>query len=426
MNILIYVGVPILLLAAGLPVFVVLLMTAIVGVIATPGLPFEALHTTIFGSIDASPLLAIPLFVLAGDIMGHGGLAKRIVAWAMALVGGIRGSLALTTIASCELFGAMSGSSVGCIAAVGKILYPGLNNGGYGTRFASGLIASGGAIAVIIPPSIPMIIYGITAQQSIPALFLAGIVPGLLVGVLLAVYILAYARIKMIPLTSRARWTNILYATKDAVWSLGAPVVILGGIYGGVFTPTEAAGVAVVYAASVSLFIYKEMTWRDLMRVTYRSTFLVAQIMIIVAGAGAYAWLVTTSGLPQELVSTIGSWNLSLWVLLLLINIILLIVGSFLEPPAAILVLTPLLLPLVQGAGVDLIHFGIIMTVNLAIGMFMPPFGLNLFGTHAIFHVPLKTLYIGVLPFLAINLIALMIVTYVPTIALLPLQLLGR
>ena len=424
MAFLLYFVLPVLLLALGIPIYVILLLTAILGIATTPGLPLSAMQTVIFGSLDSFPLLAVPLFVLAGDIMGKGGLAKRLVAWAMSVIGGIRGSLAVTTIVSSELFGAMSGSAVGCVAAIGRLLHPALRDGGYDPRFSIGIIASSGAIAVIIPPSIPMIIYGLAAQQSVPALFLAGIVPGILIGLLASAYVLVYARIKMVPLTSKTRWKNIVESTRDASWALGAPVVILGGIYGGVFTPTEAAGVAVIYAALVSRYIYREVTWLQLWGITQNSMYLVGQLMIIVAGAGAYSWLITTSGFPQRLGTVIGELQIATWLMLLSFNVLLLIVGSFLEPPAAILILAPLVLPLLQAQGVDPIHFGIIMTVNLAIGMFMPPFGLNLFASHALFNVPLPTLYRGVLPFLGIYLVALMIITYAPILSLAPLVLL--
>jgi C4-dicarboxylate transporter DctM subunit len=246
----------------------------------------------------------------------------------------------------------------------------------------------------------------------------------LLIGVLAAIYVLLQARLKVIPLTSKARWDNIAASTRDASWSLGAPAVILGGIYGGLFTPTEAAGVAVVYAALVSRYIYREVSWHDLWRITQNSMYLVAQLMVIVAAAGAYSWLITTSGFPQRLVGFIQGMDLSTWALLIWTNVVLLVVGSFLEPPAAILILTPLFLPIVQAAGIDPIHFGIVMTINLAIGMFTPPFGLNLFAAHALFRVPLPQIYRGVLPFLVVYVIALLLVTFIPAISLSPLVLL--
>ena len=233
-----------------------------------------------------------------------------------------------------------------------------------------------------------------------PKLFLAGIVPGLLIGVLVSIYLLVYARVEMIPLTDSLRWKNILHTTRDAIWALFAPVVILGGIYGGIFTPTEAAGIACVYAILVARFIYREMSWLELWQTAIDSAKVISQILIIVSAAGAYSWLITTSGFPCKLVDTIASFQLETWLLLLIINVVLLFVGTVLEPPAAILILTPLLMPLITKAGIDHIHFGIIFTVNLAVGMFIPPFGLNLFATHALFGIPLGKLYRGVLPFI--------------------------
>jgi C4-dicarboxylate transporter DctM subunit len=302
-------------------------------------------------------------------------------------------------------------------------MVPELTRRGYTAPFAGSLIASCGAIATIIPPSITMIIFGIAAQQSVPKLFLAGIVPGLLIGVLVSIYLLIYARIEMIPLTDSMRWKNILSSTREAGWALFAPVVILGGIYGGIFTPTEAAGIACIYAILVARFIYNEMSWTELWQTAIDSAKVISQILIIVSAAGAYSWLITTSGFPMKLVDTIASLHLDTWLLLLIINIVLLFVGTVLEPPAAILILTPLLMPLIVQAGVDQIHFGIIFTVNLAIGMFIPPFGLNLFATHALFGIPLGKLYRDILPFIAVYLIALALITYVPAITLAPLQL---
>jgi C4-dicarboxylate transporter DctM subunit len=423
MTALTLIGLPILLLVAGVPIFVALVAAACATLLVSGIAPLNAIQIAMFGSLDNFPLLAVPLFIFAGEIMGRGGIARRLVEWVLSIIGGVRGSLALATIASSELFGAMSGSSVGCVAAIGRLLVPSLTSKGYTPVFAGSLIASCGAIATIIPPSISMIIYGVAAQQSVPKLFLAGIVPGLLIGVLVAGYLLVYARVQMIPLTDPTRWRNILTTTKEAVWALLAPAVILGGIYGGVFTPTEAAGVACVYAILVSCFVYREMDARAVMQTALDSAALIAQILIIVSAAGAFSWLVTTSGFPARLVTYIQSLNLQPWLVLLVINVLLLFLGSILEPPAAILVLAPLLVPLVQRAGIDEIHFGIIVTVNLAVGMFTPPFGLNLFAVHALFGIPLQSLYRGVLPFLLIYLFALALITYVPEITLAPLRL---
>ncbi|MGE0735861.1 MAG: TRAP transporter large permease [Alphaproteobacteria bacterium] len=416
-----YFVVPVLLLAVGFPIYLILLVTALVVVLFVQKIEPTVVQTMMFGSLDSPPMLAIPFFILAGEIMGQGGIAKRLVDWVLAIIGCLRGSLPLTTIASSELFGAMSGSSVGCVAAIGRLMYPSLRRSGYNDRFSVGLIAASGAVAIVIPPSIAMIIYGITASVSVPALFLAGFIPGILIGVIDALYVVYYARKTQAPvrISVTERFRLIGRTTVNALGSLGAPVVIFGGIYGGVFTPTEAAGVAVVYSALVSRYVYGDVSWRDLWKITRGSAYLIAQILIIVAAAGVYSSLLTTSGMPQSLVKYIETLQLDAWTTLLVFNVILLLVGSFLEPPAAILILTPLALPIVKALGIDEVHFGIVVTVNLSIGMYMPPFGLNLFAAHAIFGVPMSTIFRGVIPFLLLNIFALMLITYIPGISLL-------
>jgi C4-dicarboxylate transporter DctM subunit len=414
-----FVLVPFVLLFVGFPIYLILFITALIALSFILGGSPTIVQTTIFGSLDSFPLLAIPFFIFAGEIMGRGGIAKRIIVWVISIVGGVRGSLALTTIASSELFGAMSGSAVGTVAAVGRLLLPALRENGYDERFAVSLIAASGAIAVVIPPSIPLIIYGVVAQQPVTVLFLAGIIPAIMIGLVDAVYVLWYARKTGVPTTARQRLADIWKSTRDASWALGTPVVIFGGIYGGVFTPTEAAGVAVVYAFAVSMFVYKDIGWPELWKITLSSAQLIAQIMIIVSAAGLYSWTLTTSGIPQQVVALVTGAHIGLYGTLVIFNLVLLFVGSFLEPPAAILVLTPVFLPVVMALGMSPIHFGIVVAVNLSVGMYMPPFGLNLFASHSLFGAPLSSLYRGVIPFLIINLIALIIITYVPGISLL-------
>ena len=418
MAALVYFALPAVLLIAGLPIFVVLILTSAAAIVLVAHAPLQAIQTYMFGSLDNFPLLAVPFFVLAGEIMGRGGIAHRVVTWVVSIVGGVRGSLAVTTVASSELFGAMAHTTVGTVVAIGRLLFPSLTKHGYGERFAVALITSSGAVAVIIPPSISMILYAMTAQVSAIKLFTAGILPSLLIGIVDAVYVLIYARIKMVPLSSPARWKNIWAATKEASWAIGTIVVIFGGIYGGVFTPTEAAGVAVVYSLFVAMVIYREIDLAGLWQVLVASVYLIAQILIIVTGAGIYSWLMTTSGIPEQLIGAITALHLPHWQTLLFVNAGLLVAGSFLEPPAAFLILTPLLLPVVEAAGVNAIHFGIIMAVNLSIGLYLPPFGLNLFAARAIFNVPMATIYRGVLPFVVVNFLALLIITYVPAISM--------
>jgi C4-dicarboxylate transporter, DctM subunit len=418
MAYLIYFGLPVVLLTLGFPIFLILLVTSIVAVLTVTDIPTDAIQTYMFGSLDNFPLLAVPFFVLAGEIMAQGGIARRIIAMVMAMVGGVRGSLAVTTVAASELFGAMSHTAVGTVVAMGRMIYPSLKDGGYNERFAVGLIASSGAIAVVIPPSIAMILYAVSAEQSAVQLFTAGILPSLLIGVVDAAFVMIYARVKGVPLGTKARWETIWKTSKDASWSLGTLAVIFGGIYGGVFTPTEAAGVAVIYSLFVTMVIYREVDIFRFWKILVDSAFLISQILLIVTSAGIYSWLLTTSGIPQQIVNSINALHMSKWELLLILNIGLLIAGSFLEPPAAILILTPLLLPIVRDVGVNAIHFGIIVAVNLSLGMYTPPFGLNLFSSQAIFNAPLSRIYVGVLPFLALNFVALLIITYIPEISM--------
>jgi C4-dicarboxylate transporter DctM subunit len=415
---LVYFVLPAVLLIIGFPIYAILLITSVCAIYFVTDVPLTTLQTTLFGSLDNFPLLAIPFFILAGEIMGQGGIAKRVIIWVAALTGRTRGALPVTTIASSELFGAMSHTAVGTVAAVGRLVLPALRAEGYKDQFSISLIASSGAIAVVIPPSISMILYAISAQQSAIALFTAGILPSILIGLVDAVYVVFVSSSKDASLREPASWRRTWQATKDAGWALGTPVVIFGGIYGGIFTPTEAAGVAVIYSIVVTMFIYRDIGWREFWRIVMSSAFLIAQVLIIVTAAGIYSWLLTTSGVPQAAVGYMNTLQLSPWAILLIVNVGLLLVGSFLEPPAAIIILTPLLLPIVQAAGVDPVHFGIIMAVNLSIGMYMPPFGLNLFASQAIFNYPLLSLYRGVIPFVLINFATLLLISYVPAISM--------
>jgi len=418
MAYLVFFGLPVVLLVLGFPIFLILLVASIVAVLTVADVPTEAIQTYMFGSLDNFPLLAVPFFILAGEIMAQGGIARRIIAMVMAIVGGIRGSLAVTTVAASELFGAMSHTAVGTVVAMGRMIYPALKEGGYNDRFAVGLIASSGAIAVVIPPSIAMILYAVSAEQSAILLFTAGILPSILIGIIDAAYVMSYAKLKRVPLGARAHWETIWKTSKEASWSIGSLAVIFGGIYGGVFTPTEAAGVAVIYSLFVTMVVYREVDLAGFWRILLASAYLISQILLIVTSAGIYSWLLTTSGIPQQVVEAINALHMPKWELLLSLNVGLLLAGSFLEPPAAILILTPLLLPIVRGVGVNPIHFGIIVAVNLSLGMYTPPFGLNLFSSQAIFDAPLGRIYLGVLPFLLLNFVALMIITYVPAISM--------
>jgi len=416
---------PVGLLLLGFPIFIILIVTSAVILLFFMSIPLTAVHQVMFGSVDKFALMAVPFFIFAGELMGKGGISQRIIDWVLSVIGGMRGSLPLTTVGTCTIFGAISGSSAATVAAVGRLMYPPLREKGYNEKFASGLLTSSGAIAVVIPPSISMILYGASAEQSVSMLFIAGVFPGLLMSLMMGLYIYWYAARRNIREGQPFRWGPFLRASKAGVWALGTPVIILGGIYAGIFSPTEAAGAACVYAIIVTKFIYGDISWRGLWDVSVSSMYLTAQVLIIVAGAGVFSWLLTVSGIPQAAVQMINEVQVPPWVILLIINIFLLIVGCLLDPGSAILVLTPLLAPIAAAIGVDLVHFGVIMTVNLAIGMFTPPFGLNIFVAQALFKVPLKSIYPGLVPFIIINIIALMIITYVPELSLYLVQLAG-
>lgn len=416
---------PVILLILGFPIFVILMVSSVIALVWIMDLPLTMIQTEMFGSVDNYKLIAVPFFIFAGAIMAQGGISRRLVEWVLAILGGIRGSLALTTVGACTVFGAISGSSPATVAAVGGMLFPSLREKGYPEKFASGLLASSGAIAGIIPPSIAMILYGAAAEESVRHLFIAGIVPGLFIAFVMGVYIYFYARQKGIREGGSFELVTLGRTTKSGSWALGTPLIILGGIYLGVFSPTEAAGVACLYSMLVATLIYRDLTLSGLWKVTVESIYLTAQVLIIVGAATLFSRLLTIAGVPQTMVEWITNLEVSTWVVLLVINILLLVVGCVLDPASAILVLAPILKPVVAAAGVDPVHFGIIMTVNVSIGMFTPPFGLNIFITQALFRVPLSSLYPGLVPFIIINLLALGVVTYWPDLSLVLVRLIG-
>ncbi|VFR32471.1 TRAP-type C4-dicarboxylate transport system, large permease component [plant metagenome] len=414
---------PTALMLVGAPIFLVLLSASAATLLFLMDVPVEVLHQTLFGAIDSFALLAVPFFLYAGELMGRGSVAKRIVDIMQASTGSMRGALPLTTVGTSAVFGAMSGASVATVATIGKLMLGPLDKGGYPLQFRAGLITAVGAIDAIIPPSIPLIIYAAAAQESVPKLYAAGLVPGLVIAAILGVYVVWYARRLGISdgLAFSAR--ALFAALRQGVWALGAPFIILGGIYGGVFSPTESAAVACVYAALVTRFVYRELSWRDIVECASRTVLLTAQILLIVACANVFGWLLTVNQVPMALVDLVQGWELSPWMILLVLNIVFLVVGCFVDPLSAILVLTPLLMPLVGAAGIDPVHFGIVITTNLAIGMFSPPFGLNIFAAQSLFRFPLAVIYRGIVPFIFLYLFALVLITYVPALSLTAVRL---
>lgn len=409
---------PLLLLAVGTPVFLVFLTAVAVTMMFVLPLPPATLQQVLFGGLDNYALLAIPFFVFAGELMSGSGIAHRLINWAMAMVGRVPGSLGVATVGASTAIGAISGSSVAAVAALGKTLYPKLVASGYGKERAGGLLASSGAIDIVIPPSIAMILYGLAAEQSIPRLFMAGVLPGLLMAAMMAGFVVIVAVRRGIPSEGRFEPKIAWQATKEAFWALLMPVFVLGGIYYGLFSPTEAGGFACVYAIAVALFVYRTMTVRDIVRAAGDAAILSGQILIIVAAASVITWMLTTQGVPQAIIAWIDALRLDALTFLLAVNVVLLVIGCFLDPTSAILVFAPLLVPIAISLGIDPIHFGIVMTVNLAIGMFTPPFGLNIFVAQSVTGLPAHALYRGVAPFVVVLVVALLIITYVPALSL--------
>lgn len=409
---------PLTLMVLGLPIYLVLLSSSIVALQFLVDAPFTLVAQSMLGSLDKFALLAVPFFIFAGEIMVQGGVSRRIIEWILSIFGRARSARPLTVVGASEFFGAVSGSSPATVAAIGKLMYPSMIEGGYNKKFSLGLITSVGGIASVMPPSISLILYGASSEQSIAALFSAGILPAIILGVALIFYVLWYSRnVEIVKLDTELA-AHFFRRTIAAVPALGTPVIILGGIYSGIFSPTESAGIAGVYGILVGKWVYREVSWLDIWRAVVSSAKLTAQIFLVVAASGVFSWVLATIGVPQALVSFVSSIDADVFLILLAINILLLAVGCLMDPVSAIVLFTPLLLPLAQSLGLDLIHFGIVMAVNLSIGMFTPPFGLNIFTTQAITGEKMSLIVKGVIPFMISQLCALLVITYVPEISL--------
>lgn len=371
-----------------------------------------------FNAINKFPLAAIPFFILAGNIMETGGISRRLVEFAKSLVGGVQGGLPMTTVLTCMIFASVSGSSVATTFAIGAILIPALIRHGYPTPWAAALQATSAELGVVIPPSIPMILYGVSAEVSIGELFIAGIGPGLLISGALMLFVWLYCKRKGWGKSDGEGRLSPARTTLQAGWALLMPVIILGGIYGGVFTPTEASAVAVFYALIVGMLLYREIRPADLLGIFRKSVLSSAVIMFIIANAGLFAFLITRAGVPdanghwlQQVLQSPG------W-FLLGVNVALFLIGMFIETSAAIIVLAPILAPVAQHFGIDPAHFGLIMVVNLALGMVTPPFGVNLFAACTVARISLDRMVRDLVPFVLVVLGCLGLVTYFPEIAL--------
>ena len=406
------------LLFLGVPIAVILGATTLVSLVLFSSTPLTIITQQLFNALDQFVLLAIPFFILAGAVMTRGGIARRLVAFVNAMVGWFPGGLAMAGILACIFFAAISGSSPATVVAIGSIMIPALVKAGYGEKFSLGLITVSGSLGIVIPPSIPMILYCLVMNVSVSEIFMAGVMPGLLIGFALMVYTFFVAKKHNWRIAQKASLSRLIQTGKEGVWALALPFIVLGGIYSGVFTPTEAAAVSVVYALFVEMVIYKEFGPGDLTAVCQEAAVLSACLLFILSCAMTFIWLLTAEQVPHQLADIIFRYIDSPWMFLLTVNILFLILGCFMDDVSAMLILAPLFLETLNRYGIDLVHFGIVMVLNIQMGMLTPPFGLNLFVASGITKQPIIKIARGVAPFLVIMLACLMLVTYIPWISL--------
>ncbi|HLW22105.1 MAG TPA: TRAP transporter large permease subunit [Sphaerochaetaceae bacterium] len=406
------------LLAIGVPIGISTGMSAMLFMHFEAGRSYGSIIQAMFSGVDSFALMAIPFFIFAGDIMLKGGVSKRLIDFAKKLIGWTNGGLPITGVISSMFFAALSGSAPATVAAIGGIMIPSMEEAKYEKRFAVGLMCASGSLGIIIPPSITLLVYGVISEQSIAQLFLAGIVPGILIGLMLMIAAYFISRKQPYEKEPFPHFKEVLHSLRKSFWGLMMPLIVLGGIYLGVFTPTESAAVAVVYSLAVSLFVYKELKLSEVMAIARKSVTISAVIMFIIANATVLSRYLTFRKVPTMLAEFILQYASTPFTLLLFINLLLLVVGMIMDPSAAVTILAPLFLPAVMALGVNPIHFGVIMIVNLAIGMVTPPFGLNLYVASGISKMSVSQVTRAVLPFIALLLGALMLITYIPQLSL--------
>ena len=404
--------------ALSIPIAVSIGFASILGVQLFGGVPMLVVPKEIFSAIDKFALGAIPFFILAGNVMEVGGISKRLVNFAKSIVGGMQGGLAMTCVVTCMIFAAVSGSGPATTFAVGAILIPALVKHGYPVSFAAALQATSAELGVIIPPSIPMIIYGVSAEVSIAELFIAGFGPGLLIGGGLLIFVWCWCRFKGFGKDDHQGRMQFMQATKEASLALMMPVIILGGIYGGVFTPTEASIIAVFYALIIGIGVYREIKFKDLFPILRKSVISSAVIMFIIANAGMFSYLIARAGVPELIGEFLKAHLSSGTTFLLGVNVALFFIGMFIETSSSIIVLAPILVPVAVMFGIDPVHFGLIMVVNLACGMITPPFGVNLFAACTVAKISVDQMLRDLIPFVMTVLCCLMAITYCPQISL--------
>jgi len=415
------------LLLIGTPIAVALGASTFLTLVTFTHISPVEISSMMFEKVESYSLMAIPMFILAGSLLSKGSSAERIIEFAKSMVGHLPGGLPMSAIFASIIFAAVSGSSPATVVAIGSIMFVAIEKAGYPKRYAIGTVATAGSLGILIPPSIVMIVYGVTAEQSIGKLFMAGIIPGLMIGSMMMAVTYIGAKRLGFKKTQPKPWRVRLKKMREASWALMTIIIVIGGIYGGVFTPTEAAAVAAVWAFFVSMFIYRDIKWKELHKIFLESAKTTAMIMFIIANAMLFAHFLTLENVPQMITQFLIDSHVGPLMFLLFVNILLFFAGDFMEPSAIIMIMVPLLLPVATALGIDPIHFGIIVTVNMELGMITPPIGLNLFVTSGITGVSLKDVIVYSLPWSMTILVGLLLVTYIPEISLwLPNMMYGR
>jgi C4-dicarboxylate transporter DctM subunit len=402
----------------GIPIAFVLGLTSFVALLYSGNIPLLLMPKEMFSGTDSFPLLAVPFFILAGNLMNAGGITKRLITFCNILLGYVRGGLALVNVVASMFFAGITGAAVADTSALGSILIPAMTEEKYDRDFSAAVTAASSTVGPIIPPSIPMVILGTVGELSIGALFLAGVIPGIMVGLALLIVSYIISRRRNYPKGRIKSIKEFFFGLKDAILALLMPGIIMGGILGGIFTPTEAAVVAVVYALLVSFLVYREIRWKDLPKILIDSIVTTSIIMLVIANSAIFGWILANHQVPQAAAQIFLSISNNKWVILLLINIFLLFVGTFMETTASLIILTPILLPLAVKVGIDPIHFGVVMVLNLVIGLITPPLGVCLFIACSIAKITLEQIVKAILPFLIAAIAVLFIVTYIPQLSL--------
>ena len=402
----------------GVPVAVSLGASTVLTMLLFTDLDVAAMPQLIFDGINKFALMAIPMFILAGNLLSKGGSARRIIDFAKSMVGHLPGGLPMSAIFACVIFAAVSGSSPATVVAIGSIMFVAIKEAGYPKEYAVGGITTAGSLGILIPPSVVMIVYGVTAEVSIAHLFMAGVVPGLMLGGMMILQTYIGAKRLGFKATTPEPWSERIKKFFRAFWALLIVVVVIGGIYGGIFTPTEAAAASAIYALIISLFVYKDIKFKDLWDICLESAITTAMIFFIIANAVVFAYLLTSENIPQTIADSILAANIGKIGFLIIVNILLFIMGQFMEPSSVVMIMVPLLLPIATALGVDPVHFGILLIVNMEIGMITPPVGLNLFVASGLTGMNLKDVIVSCLPWTLTLFIGLILVTYIPEISL--------